>query len=126
MEHNYEDIFLGMGLSTIISIGLFVSIVYIVAHWKIFEKAGKEGWLAIIPIVNTYITLKIVGKPGWWLILMIFVPFVNIILAIWMINLLSKSFGKDELFTIGLIFFGIIFYPILGFGNSKYLGPAGK
>lgn len=126
MEQNYEELFLGMGLSTIISISLFIAIIYIVAQWKIFIKAGQPGWLSLIPIVNIYITLKIVGKPGWWLLLMIFVPFVNIILVIWMTNLLSKSFGKDELFTIGLLLFGIIFYPILGFGDARYLGPAGK
>lgn len=126
MDQNYEELFLGMGLSTIISISLFIAIIYIVAQWKIFTKAGQPGWLSIIPIVNIYILLKIVGKPGWWLLLIMFVPVVNIILAIWMTNLLSKSFGKDELFTIGLLFFGIIFYPILGFGDAKYLGPAGR
>lgn len=126
MDQNYEELFMGMSFSTIVSIGLFIAIIYIVAQWKIFTKAGKAGWLSIIPILNIYILLKIVGKPGWWLILIMFVPFVNIILIIWMTNLLSKSFGKNELFTIGLLFFGIIFYPILGFGDAKYLGPAGK
>jgi hypothetical protein len=41
-------------------------------------------------------------------------------------NLLSKSFGKDEAFTVGLLLIPIIFYPILGLGSSKYMGPAGK
>lgn len=125
MDQDYGNLFLGMGLSTIISIGLFIAIVYIIAQWKIYEKAGHDGWLSIIPFVNIYVLLKIVGKPGWWLLLF-FIPFVNIIIGIWVTNLLSKSFGKDELFTIGLIFFGIIFYPILGFGNAKYIGPVGK
>jgi hypothetical protein len=125
MENNYSDVFFGLGISSIVSIALFIAVVYIVAQWKIFEKAGKSGWLAIIPIVNIYILIKIVGKPDWWIILM-FIPIVNLILTIWLTNLLSKSFGKDELFTIGLIFFGIIFYPILGFGDAKYIGPAGK
>jgi len=43
-----------------------------------------------------------------------------------MINLLSKSFGKSEGFTIGLIIFPFIFYPILGFGSATYLGPSAK
>jgi hypothetical protein len=42
-----------------------------------------------------------------------------------MINMLSKSFGKDEGFTAGLILLGIVFYPILGFGEATYLGPFG-
>lgn len=122
----FQELFLGLSISTWLSISLFIAVVYIVAQWKIYEKAGQKGWAALIPFYNIYILLKIVGKPGWWLVLIIFVPFVNIILAIWMTNLLSKSFGKDILFTIGLLFFGIIFYPILGFGDAKYIGPAGK
>lgn len=122
----FQELFLGLTISTWLSISLFIAVVYIVAQWKIYEKAGQNGWAVLIPFYNIYILLKIVGKPGWWLLLIIFVPFVNIVLAIWMTNLLSKSFGKDALFTIGLLFFGIIFYPILGFGDAKYIGPAGK
>ena len=53
------------------------------------------------------------------------IPFVNIIFVIWMINMVSKSFGKDEGFTAGLVFLGFIFWPILGFGSASYLGPYG-
>lgn len=101
-----------------------VALFMIAAMWKIFEKAGQEGWKAIIPIYNSYVLIKIVGKPGWWLILY-FIPIVNIIYIIWTYNMLSKSFGKDEGFTIGLLLFGIIFFPILGFGSAQYLGPYG-
>jgi len=69
--------------------------------------------------------LQIVGKPWWWLLLML-IPFVNIVFAIWMVNLLSKSYGHGVGFTVGLIFLSFIFMPILAFGNSKYAGPAGK
>jgi hypothetical protein len=102
-----------------------VVIICIAAIWRIFEKAGKPGWAAIIPIYNIIILLEIVGKPWWWLLMILFIPIADIIFAIWMINLLSKSFGKSEGFTVGLIFLGFIFYPILGFGNAKYKGPAG-
>jgi hypothetical protein len=40
--------------------------------------------------------------------------------------MISKSYGHDEGFTVGLILLGIIFWPILGFGGSKYLGPYGN
>lgn len=96
----------------------------IAAQWKVYEKAGQPGWACIIPIYNIYVLLKIVGKPGWWLIMMI-IPVVNLIFAIWAINMLSKSFGKDEGFTVGLLLLGIVFYPILGFGDARYLGPYG-
>ncbi len=103
---------------------LLLFVVIIAANWKIYEKAGQPGWASIIPIYNIYVLLKIVGKPTWWLILML-IPVVNIVFAIWTINMLSKSFGKDEGFTIGLLLLGIVFYPLLGFGDAQYKGPYG-
>lgn len=104
---------------------LVVSVFMIVCMWKIFTKAGQEGWKAIIPIYNLYVLTQIVGKPWWWLLLCC-IPFVNIVIGIWLTNLLSKSFGKSEGFTIGLIFLGIVFYPILAFDRTiTYKGPAG-
>lgn len=99
-------------------------IILIAAQWKIYSKAGQPGWASIIPFYNLYVLLKIIGKPTWWMILY-FIPIVNIVYLIWTINLLSKSFGKDEGFTVGLLFLGIVFYPILGFGSARYIGPYG-
>jgi len=105
---------------------VLIIILMIVAMWKIYTKAGKPGWAAIIPIYNIIVLLEIVGKPWWWLLLMLFIPIVGIIWMIWAINLLSKSFGKGVGFTLGILFLGFIFIPILGFGSAKYVGPAGK
>lgn len=103
---------------------LAIAVFYIYCMWKIYRKAGYQGWEAIVPIYNTYILLKIVGKPWWWLLLML-IPGVNIVFAIWTYNMLSKSFGKTELFTVGLLLLSFIFFPILAFGDAKYLGPFG-
>lgn len=109
----------------IIILYLAVIVLMITAMWKIYKKAGQPGWACIIPIYNFYILLKIVGKPGWWLLLML-IPIVNIVFAVWTYNMLSKSFGKDEGFTVGLILLSFIFIPILGFGDAQYLGPYGN
>lgn len=106
-------------------IWLALMIIMLAANWKIYEKAGKKGWASLIPVYNTIVLLEIVGKPIWWIFLFL-IPFVNIIFAIWVTNLLSKSFGKDEAFTVGLILLSFIFYPLLGFGSAKYVGPAGQ
>ena len=104
-------------MSLIIALGLIA--LMIISMWKIFEKAGMEGWESIIPIYSTYILTKIVNKPGYWTILML-IPYVNIVFSIWASNRLSKSFGKSEGFTIGLILLPFIFYPILGLGDAEY------
>ena len=111
-----------MGIAIILYLALIVLMIF--SMWKIYTKAGKPGWACIIPIYNIIVLLEIVGKPWWWFLLML-IPFVNIVLAIWMLNLLSKSFGHDVGFTLGLLFLGFIFIPILGLGESKYVGPAG-
>jgi hypothetical protein len=103
---------------------LIVGVISIIGMWKVYEKAGKPGWAAIIPIYNIIVLLEIVGKPTWWIILYL-IPCVNIIFAIWTLNLLSKSFGQSEGFTVGLVLLSFVFYPLLGFGNYQYLGPAG-
>lgn len=97
----------------------------LVAMWKIFTKAGKPGWAAIIPIYNIIVWLEIVGRPMWWVALML-IPFVNIVVAVIITNDLAKAFGKTTGWTFGLILLPIIFYPMLAFGNAKYGGPVAQ
>jgi hypothetical protein len=94
------------------------------SQWAFYEKAGKAGWICLVPVWNILVLLEIVGKPWWWIFLFM-LPFVNVIWAIWMYNMLSKSFGYSEGFTVGLILLPFVFLPILGFGSSKYIGPYG-
>lgn len=102
-------------------IALAVVIALIASIWKVFEKAGEAGWAAIIPIYNLVVLLKISGKPIWWLVLMI-IPFVNIIASLLVLLALAKNFGKGAGFGLGLFFLGFIFFPILGFGSARYQG----
>ena len=96
----------------------------IMGVWRVYEKANQIGWTCFIPIYNFYILTKIVGKPDWWW-LFLFIPIVNIIVIIWVLNELSKSFGKSTEYTLGLLFLGFIFYPLLGLSHDEYIGPGG-
>lgn len=98
---------------------LVLTIVMIASMWKIFDKAGKPGWAAIIPIYNLIVLLEIVEKPIWWIVLF-FLPFVNAIAFILLDIELAKKFGKDALFGIGLLLLPIVFFPILAFGSARY------
>lgn len=106
-------------------IWLAIVVLLIASMWKIFTKAGKPGWAAIVPIYNLVVLLEITGKPTWWIILFI-IPTVNIVFLIMMYHSLSLSFGKDAGFTVGLILLGIVFLPILAFGDATYIGPGGQ
>lgn len=120
MSDNSFPIFLAPFILFVLGIAVFI----IAAQWRVFEKAKQPGWACIIPIYNIYVMTRIAGKPGWWTI-MCLLPLVNLIFIIWLYNMISKSFGKDEAFTVGLFLLGFVFWPILGFGKSVYLGPYG-
>ncbi|MBM3810506.1 MAG: hypothetical protein FJW20_02605 [Acidimicrobiia bacterium] len=104
---------------------LALAVIAIIGAWKMFTKAGQPGWAILIPFYNIYVLLKIAGRPGWWLLLLL-IPLVNIVfLAIVAIDI-AKSFGQSAVFGIFLLLiFNGIGYIVLGFGNYKYLGPAG-
>ena len=108
---------------TVIIIYVIVVVIVLAGYWKVYTKANKPGWAAIIPIYNVVVWLEIIGRPLWWLILLL-IPIVNIIILIVMYNDLAKSFGKGVGFTIGLILLSPIFILILGFGDAQYEGPA--
>lgn len=100
-------------------------VVMVVTMWKIFTKAGKPGWAALIPIYNTVVLLNVVGRPVWW-ILLFFVPVVNIIVGIVVYYDLVKAFGKGVGYLLLLLFLPIIGFPMLAFGDAKYQKPAAK
>lgn len=123
MDYNSEhDAAAGFGAGMLIFC-LAVAVISYAGLWKMFVKAGKPGWAAIIPIYNYIVMIEIVGKPVIW-ILWLLIPCVNIVFGIWLINLLSKSFGKSEGYTIGMLILPFIFFPLLGFGDAKYVGPS--
>ncbi len=119
-----DSSFVGFMVVYVSFILIFV-VFYTICMWKIYVKAGQDGWACLIPFYSSYIYTKIIGKPWWWIFLLS-IPYLNIIFMIWGANLLSKKFGKSVGFTIGLIFLGFVFYPILAFGDAKYEGNSNE
>ena len=107
---------LGMGM---VLVWLAIVVLLVAAMWKVFVKAGKPGWAAIVPIYNIVVLCEIAGKPAWWVVLF-FIPFVNFIVAILLAIAVAKNFGKGGGFAAGLILLPFIFYPMLGFGDARY------
>ena len=107
-------------------IPLFFSLViaafYVFCMWKLFTKAGKPGWAALIPIYNTLVQLEILGREWFWFLLML-IPGVNLVIFVVMMLDMAKVFGKDTSFGCLLILFPFVMIPILALGDAKYLGP---
>ena len=100
---------------------LAVSVLMIVAMWKIFEKSGEPGWAAIIPFYNLYVLFKITWGNGWKFLYLL-IPIAGFVFGIITVVKLAKAFGKSGGFAVGLIFLSVIFYCILAFDQSIYLG----
>lgn len=102
-----------------------VTVLLVIAWWRIFVKAGEEGWKSIIPFYNTYTMFKIAWGNGW-LFLLCLIPCVNAIVMIILEWKTCKAYGKGIGFFIGMLFLPNIFYLILGFDSSVYIGPNGE
>lgn len=98
-------------------------VLIIASFWKVFTKAGQPGWASIVPIYNLIVLIQISGRPLWFFVLF-FIPVANLIAIILIMIDIAKKFGKGPGFGLGLALLGIIFFPILAFGDAQYNAQA--
>ena len=140
---------LAMGFTFVLLVIAFY-VLLVVAQWKMFTKAGVEGWKSIIPIYNTYMLFKIVwNTQSFWMLLglgviasilsaigsgssdpNIIIVILTLVACIALLVMdiklsinMAKAYGKGIGFAIGLILLPNIFMLILGFGSAQYIGP---
>ena len=109
-------------------------VLYIVSMWKLFKKAGKNGWEAIVPYYNTYVLIEIAGLNWWYFLIAIGGSIISIIgletlsgiltLAGYAVNFfvfwnLAKKMHKSTVSTaiLGVLFPGIMI-PIMGLSKN--------
>ncbi|MDD3219562.1 MAG: DUF5684 domain-containing protein [Lachnospiraceae bacterium] len=132
-------------MGTYFGVLLVFGVIWIIANWRIYSKAGEAGWKCIIPIYNTYVLYKFTWKTlFFWIfwisniaismlnyfggtnkivaVIVLCLSLLSIVLAIIQMHKLSVSFGHGVGFTLGLIFLNPIFTLILAFGSSEYIG----
>ena len=100
---------------------VFVVLIPAIGGWKIFEKANMPGWVALVPVLNCFGVLKLLGRSYLWIFafLPFFYPVTHFILAV----MVAWRFGKSALFGLGMAVLPMIFVPLLGFSEARYLGP---
>lgn len=102
-------------------LGFIIIVFYYACFWSIFKKSGNDGWWCLIPIANLYKIYEISFGQGL-LFLLLFIPGVNVIIAIICKIKLGLAFGKGAGFCVGLIFLPAVFIPILALDDSCYIG----
>lgn len=131
--------FKAMGAFAIILVLITItaSVLTIIGKWKVFKKAGYDGWESFIPYHNLIISCQIAGITPLWVLIITLVPILGIIpilgallilgIIIYFLVILNvsiaKSFGKGTGFGIGLWLLPPVFLMILGCKDDKYLGP---
>ena len=93
--------------------------------WLIFEKAGVEGWKAVIPVYHHVILTRLAGLSAWWTLpLLLVLPFLKAqdkgakLLCLfllflwwgWLCQRIAKRFGKGVGFGLGLTIPGTDLY----------------
>ncbi len=88
---------------------LLVQVIHFLGTWKLYKKAGRKAWEAIIPIYNAFILMKIINRPWWWVILL-FIPIVNLLMfpIIWVETV--RSFNRHSTADTWLAFLTLGFY----------------
>ncbi|MBL6865911.1 MAG: signal peptidase I [Flavobacteriales bacterium] len=118
-------LFIGL-LSAYFGVTILIVLVFTIAGWRLFSKAGKPGWAIVVPFYNLYIYTQIIKRPGWWILLYfsIAIPAVGALGIVFLSIIdqlrLAKVFGRSEGFGVGLILLGWVFFPILAFSESHY------
>ncbi|MDD3723277.1 MAG: signal peptidase I, partial [Lutibacter sp.] len=88
---------------------LIVQVIHFAGTWKLYVKAGRKSWEAIIPVYNAIVLLKILKRPTWWVILL-FIPIINLLMfpVIWVETI--RSFGKYKTIDSILVVLTLGFY----------------
>ncbi len=98
---------------------LVLAIPSIIGLMQIFEKAGFNKWVALIPFYNAYIWVKIIEKPIWWLVF-VFLPYINLFMVFLMIAETAKTFNKNLFWEQAVaILFPYAYLPYLGFKEEE-------
>lgn len=101
---------------------LLIQIVHFVGTWKLYEKAGRKSWEALVPVYNAIVLMKIINRPTWYTFLL-FVPVINLIMfpVVWVETL--RSFGKNTTLDtfLGIATFGLYIYYINYTQNVTYI-----
>src|SRR5690554_3399232 len=88
---------------------LIVQVVHFLGTWKLYQKAGRKPWEALIPIYNGIVLMQIINRPKWYVILL-FVPIVNLLMfpVVWVETI--RSFGKNKTLDTWLVLLTLGFY----------------
>ena len=101
---------------------LAIQVIHFLATWKLYVKADKKAWEAIVPIYNAIVLMQIINRPKWWTILL-FIPIINLLMfpIIWIETCRSFNHHKklDTILVIATL--GFYLFYINYFSKNEYV-----
>jgi signal peptidase I len=98
-----------------------IQIIHFLGTHRLYVKAGRKPWEAIVPIYNAIVLMQIIRRPKWWVILL-FIPIINLMMfpVVWVETL--RSFGKHENkdTLLGILTFGFYLFIVNYDSNTSY------
>lgn len=133
-DYYYHPDYAAIGFAAVwVIIAVALMVLAVVSGWRIFEKAGKKGWAALIPFYRSYVECQIYWGEGWLFLvpivlgLLTFIPFVGFMFGVGSVvfGVITKykkaeAFGERIGFTVGLVLLPFIFDLILAFSSRYY------
>lgn len=117
-----SGVLFGVLFALLVTAALYIWIA--LALSAVFRKSGEEGWKAWVPILNSIVLLQLAGLSPW-LVLLSFVPILNIAavvvfaIALYRINV---AFGYGA----GMTVLGVLLFPVwasvVGWGSARWVG----
>ncbi|MCM5663944.1 signal peptidase I [Galbibacter mesophilus] len=108
---------------------LVIQVIHFLGTWKLYVKAGRKPWEAIVPVYNAVILMKIINRPWWWTILL-FIPIINLIMfpVVWVETI--RSFGRNSttdtwlaILTLGFYIYYINYAVDVNYIEDRSLKP---
>lgn len=108
---------------------LIIQVIHFLGTWKLYVKAGRKAWEAIIPVYNAVVLMQIINRPKWWVILL-FIPIINLLMfpIIWVETI--RSFGQHSskdtwlvILTLGFYIFYVSYTQDVTYIENRSLKP---
>ncbi|NVK52160.1 MAG: signal peptidase I [Flavobacteriaceae bacterium] len=96
--------------------------IHFLATWRLYVKAGRKSWEALVPIYNAVVLMKMINRPTWWTILL-FIPIVNLLMfpIVWVESCRSFGHNKNHDTLLAIATLGFYLFYINYFSENQYI-----
>ncbi|MCA0931550.1 signal peptidase I [Lutimonas saemankumensis] len=108
---------------------LGLQVIHFLGTWKLYVKAGRKAWEALVPVYNAVVLMQIINRPKWWVVLL-FIPIINLLMfpIVWIETI--RSFGKNStqdsflvVLTLGFYIFYVSYMEDVKYIENRSLKP---